>query len=145
MTTRVTHDPVEPDELPTSPEVDELEDFDAFWNTRKRRAKSVTIMGDRVSLPPSLPLRFEMEAKRLERSESNDDVKHLLAILLGDDEDLIARWAERGMDLEQFQVLLAWLPQVIAGHKVTLSEVADAVAKANERTGSQGKARTRRS
>lgn len=116
-----------------------VEDFDEFWSTRKRRKRSTTIMGVKVDLLPSLPLEFEMEAKRLQRSKREKDVKHLLAILFGD--DALAQWSKNGMDLEQFMVLLAWAPQVIAGRDVTLAEVADAVAeKLAEEGGESGEA-----
>lgn len=104
-----------------------VEDFDAFWSTRKRKRRTTTIMGQPVVLPASLPLQFELEAKRLQRSKRDKDVHKLVAILFG--EDAFTKWARAGMDLEQFQVLLAWAPQVIAGADLTLAEVADALAE----------------
>lgn len=113
---------------PTPVDQDGVEDFDAFWTTRVRKAPRVKIMGQVVQLPPSLPLRFEMEARRLAESESLDDVKALLSIIFpGDAMDM---WTQAGMDLEQFKVLLAWAPRRIAGNPVTLEEVAEALAKA---------------
>lgn len=103
-----------------------VEDFDAFWASRKRKDRATTIMGVATKLPPSLPLQFEMEAKRLSRSKRDKDVRKLVGILFG--EDALAKWSERGMDLEQFMVLLAWAPRAIAGQPVTLAEVADEVA-----------------
>lgn len=100
-----------------------LEDFDAFWSTRKRRRRTTTIMGERVELPASLPLQFELEARKRAKSTKDKDVRKLVAILFG--EGALSRWAARGMDLEQFGVLLAWAPQVIAGQDVTLAQVAD--------------------
>jgi hypothetical protein len=105
-----------------------VEDFDAFWASRERRGKTTTIMGRTVELPPALPLQFEMEARRLERSKREKDVHRLVAILFGP--DALDHWRKAGMDAEQFAVLLAWAPQVVAGNDVTLAEVADAVAKA---------------
>ena len=110
-------------------EVDaDLEDFDAFWSSQNRQGKRVRIAGQVVTLPPSLPLQFELEARKLARSKSDKDVAKLLTILFG--EDPTTKWAEAGMDLEQFQVLLAWAPRVIAGQNVTLAEVAEQVRKA---------------
>ena len=103
-----------------------VEDFDAFWAKRKRRVRQTTIMGETVTLPPSLPLQFEMEAKRLQRSKRDQDVRHLVGLLFG--EDALGRWSKAGLDLEQFMVLLAWAPRAIAGDPVTLAEVADTVA-----------------
>ena len=114
-------------------EVDaDLEDFDAFWSSQNRQGKRVRIAGQVVTLPPSLPLQFELEARKLARSKSDQDVAKLLTILFG--EDPTTKWAEAGMDLEQFQVLLAWAPRVIAGQHVTLAEVAEQVRKAQAAT-----------
>lgn len=101
------------------------EDFDQFWQQRDRKRPATTIMGRRVELPPALPLRFEMEARLASRSKSEADVQRLVGILFG--EDALEHWRDNGMDLEQFMVLLAWAPRVIAGQQVTLAEVADAV------------------
>lgn len=110
-----------PNDLPGLPGV---EDFDAFWETETETEtpRTTRIMGDEVPLPRSLPLRFDMEARKLQRSKRPDDVRRLLGILVGPER--IDTWAERGMDLEQFMVLLAWLPRVITGDQsVTLAQV----------------------
>jgi len=99
------------------------EDFDAFWASRKRKRKVTTIMGVRTELPPSIPLQFELEARKVARSKRDKDVRRLVAILFG--EEALAQWSEAGMDADQFAVLLAWAPQVIAGRDVTLAQVAD--------------------
>lgn len=99
------------------------EDFDAFWSTRNRKHRSTTIMGETITLPASLPLQFEMEARRASDSSNEDDIRKLVGILFGTDH--LDRWAKRGMDLEQFKVLLAWAPRVVAGQDITLAEVAD--------------------
>lgn len=104
------------------------EDFDAFWESRTRKRRKTKIMGQDVELPPALPLRFEMEARRLERSKSEDDVRRLVGVLFG--ETALDGWVEAGMDAEQFAVLLAWGPRVIAGHDITLAEVADLLEQA---------------
>lgn len=104
------------------------EDFDAFWSSRTRRVRKTRVMGQDVILPPALPLRFEMEARRVERSKSEEDVRRLVGILFG--EDALDGWIERGMDSEQFAVLLAWGPRKIAGHDITLAEVADMLERA---------------
>lgn len=122
------HDETTDQATETDPTEGGFEDFDAFWASRDRKRKTTNIMGQLVTLPASLPLQFELEAKRLARSKRDKDVRKLVGILFG--EDMLAGWAERGMDLEQFQVLLAWAPQVIAGEHVTLAQVADQLAEA---------------
>ena len=120
-----------PEQIDAEP-TESLEDFDAFWQSRKRKRRTVTIMGEQVSLPPSLPLQFQLEAQRLARSKNETDIRRLVSVLFGDDE-CTDRWAAAGMDLEQFAVLLAWAPQVVAGKHVTLAEVADQLAKAEDK------------
>lgn len=109
---------------------DNLTDFDGFWSARDRKAKRLRIMGETIELPPSLPLQFELEARKLQRSKRDKDVRKLVGILFGADK--LEAWAEKGLDLEQFQVLLAWAPRAIAGQAVTLAQVAAEVAEANE-------------
>lgn len=111
-----------------APAADEhgTEDFDAFWAARKRTRRSTKIMGQLVTLPPSIPLQFEMEARRLERSKTDQDVQHLVGILFGP--DALDGWIEAGLDAEQFAVLLAWAPGAITGSGMTLAEVADHIA-----------------
>lgn len=124
-------EPAEPAEVDAE---DSVEDFDAFWTARDRKGKTTTIMGRVTELPPSLPLQFEMEARRLQRSKREKDMHKLVAILFGP--DALDDWRKAGMDLEQFAVLIAWAPQVIAGADVTLAEVADALAAVDANKGS---------
>lgn len=109
---------------------EDVEDFDAFWAEydRGRKRPSLRLFGQVVELPPALPLQFELEAKRLARSKRDRDVSKLVAILFG--ADVLEKWAEAGMDSDQFQLLLAWAPRRIAGQKVTLTEVAAELAAA---------------
>ncbi|WP_408895944.1 hypothetical protein ACJ5H2_13590 [Nocardioides sp. R1-1] len=119
------------DDLET-PDVDEseddlYEDMDAFWNSQNRRAHSFKLGGRSYTLPPALPLQFEFEARRLQSSKRDKDVTKLVAILFG--QDSYEQMASDGVDIDQFRVLLAWAPRVLAGKKVTLAEVAAEVAK----------------
>jgi hypothetical protein len=115
-------------------EVEEgLEDFDAFWSSRKRKTHPVKIGGRIIHLPPSLPLQFELEARKLQRSKGDQDVRKLVGIIFG--QDSMEHFAEAGMDVEQFQVLLAWAPRRIAGElgedgkPLTIAQVAAEVAE----------------
>lgn len=111
----------------TTPDDESLEDFDAFWTAQDRKCPSVKIMGKDYTLPAALPLQFELEARRLQRSKSDKDVHKLVGILFG--ADSYSEWVAAGMDIEQFQLLLAWGPRRIAGQKgadgkpITLAEV----------------------
>lgn len=118
---------------------DGTEDFDAFWSSQKRTGRRVRLFGEVVELPPALPLQFEMEARRLQRSKRDKDVTRLVGILFG--EDALERYAAAGMDIEQFRLLLAWAPRAIAGQKgkdgqpLALAEVAAELAEADAEDG----------
>jgi len=111
----------------TTPDVDDVEDFDAFWSTQNRKGRAVRIFGEVVTLPPALPLQFELEARKLQRSKRAEDVTKLVSILFG--QGAYDSWVAAGLDIEQFQLLLAWAPRVVAGQKgadgntITLAEV----------------------
>ena len=112
-----------PDETPDLQPPDTVEDFDAFWQRDPERVQ-VKIMGDVVALPSSLPLAFEMEARRLARVKGTEGaVVRRLLTLLGFPEGTLQAWVDKGMTVEQLQVLLAWAPARIAGHPVTFEEV----------------------
>jgi len=117
---------------------DGTEDFDAFWSSQKRQGRSVRMFGEVITLPPALPLQFEMEARKLQRSKRNQDVTKLVSILFG--QDAFERFAAAGMDIDQFRLLLAWAPRAIAGQKgedgqpITLSEVAAELAEKDDDT-----------
>lgn len=118
---------VEPEQAPVYADEHGTEDFDAFWSSRKRKVRTTNIMGVAVELPPALPLEFEMKAKQMQRSSDEDDIRYLVGLLFGADK--LDEWIKRGMDGEQFAVLLAWAPLAISGANITLAEVADAIAK----------------
>jgi hypothetical protein len=85
----------------------ETEDFDAFWASVERKPATLkNVFGQDITLPPSLPLKFEVEARKAQTSKDENDTKRLVGILFG--ADVLDGWTERGMDLEQFSVLLMW-------------------------------------
>jgi hypothetical protein len=85
----------------------ETEDFDAFWAGVDRKPTSLkNVFGQDITLPPSLPLKFEVEARKAQSSKDENDTKRLVGILFG--ADVLDGWTDRGMDLEQFSVLLMW-------------------------------------
>lgn len=112
---------------PTPVDEDGVEDFDAFWTLQDRQGPRVRIAGQVVTLPPAVPLEFELLAKRMNKSTSEADMSRLLTILFGADQ--FEAWANAGMDLDQFKVLLAWAPQRIAGSDVSLAAVAAKIAQ----------------
>jgi hypothetical protein len=85
----------------------ESEDFDAFWAGVDRKPTTLrNVFGADLTLPPSLPLKFEVEARKAQESKDEGDTKRLVGILFGG--DVLDVWTDRGMDLEQFSVLLMW-------------------------------------
>lgn len=95
------------DELRDDAEQAESEDYEAFWRAQKRGGKVLAnVHGLDLQLPATLPLYFEVQARRLVDSRDPADVKYLFGILFGEDtyDELVAR----GMDAEQFAVLLMW-------------------------------------
>lgn len=104
-----------------APDVESTEDFDAFWREQDRKGVRLSnVFGVDIELPAELPLRFEIEAKRLAASEDFDDIRHLVGVLFGD--DALDQWTAAGMDVEQFGVLLMWGSANAAGQRMTLAE-----------------------
>lgn len=110
---------------------EDAEDFDKFWATAQRREISLkNVMGVDVVLPPTLPLIFQAEQKRLKNAAPDDDkaIGRLVGLLFG--QDAYQRWVAAGMDIEQFGVLLMWGVANCSGNYMTLSEARNAKEKA---------------
>lgn len=123
----VLEDPATPDDL------EDHTDFDAFWRKqtkKKKPAPTVTICGQKITLPRSLPLQFQLEATRQEKlPKKKQDPFPLLMILIG--ERQVKKLARAGLDLDMFMILIAWLPARISGSDMTLEEVAAELEKKN--------------
>lgn len=127
------------EQLRADAEAADVEDFEAFWSQQSRRgARLSNVFGVDVELPASMPLRFEMEAQRVQRSQSEEDVRRMVGILFGD--DALDRWTEAGMDAEQFAVLLLWGSSNVAGTPMTLAEAREHYHARESGGGKQGKA-----
>lgn len=113
---------------PTPVDADGVEDFDAFWSSRERKRNAIRIQGEVVELPAALPMQFELEARRHAASTDETVVRRLVSLLFG--ADLVDKWAEGGMDAEQFRVLLAYVPARLSGADLTMAQVADQLAAA---------------
>lgn len=126
---RAQQENAEPEQFDPTP-VDEngVEDFDAFWDTQGAQPIPVKIRGEIFHLPPALPLQFELEAKRLEKSKREKDLHKLITLLFGP--KALQRLAAAGVDTDQLRILLAWAPQRIGGGNMSLAQVAAMVAKA---------------
>lgn len=122
-------------------EADETEDFDQFWAQQNRTGPVLrNVFGVDVQLPASMPLRFEVEARRVARSQSEDDTRRLVGLLFG--EHALDRWVESGMDAEQFAVLLLWGSARVSGTAMTLAEARDEYHRRSQEQHTPGKAPT---
>ncbi|HET6356098.1 hypothetical protein [Streptomyces sp.] len=101
-----------------------VDSFDAFW-AQVSSSGTETIRGITVKVPMDVPLALELRIKDLEQSESEDDIRELIALLFGD--DVLDRWREAGMGLLEFKTVLAWGMAHATGTKVTFQEAYEAV------------------
>ena len=124
------------DQLRDDAERAESEDFTAFWESRRRTGKTLhNVLGFDVVLPAELPLRFEIEARRLSNDRSAAAVSHLFGLLFG--AETYSRLYEAGLTPSQFMVLLMWGVANANGQDMTLAqaEVAAEDAKAKAAAG----------
>lgn len=110
----------------------ETEDFTQFWDnvrTQESGGKVLrNVFGIDVQLPTSLPLRFEMEARRLAMTEDDEEARRMVGYLFGN--DALDHWIEQGCDTEQFGVLLMWGSANASGHDMSLSQAREEYRKA---------------
>jgi len=112
-------DPVE--QMLAEQEARESEDFNAFWSSRTRKGKTLrNVHGIDLTLPSSLPLAFEVEARRLQNDRSNEAVHHLFGLLYG--KGALAALIANGLDVEGLGVLLMWGAANGNGQDMTLSQ-----------------------
>ncbi|SDL14351.1 hypothetical protein SAMN05428985_11032 [Nocardioides sp. YR527] len=105
---------------------DDHTDFDAWWKKQakaKKKPATTTIRGVTITLPRSLPLQYQLEVTRQGKLKPDKQNPLILAsILLGQQQT--QQLLRAGLDLDQFPVLLAWIPAKIQGSDMTLDEVA---------------------
>ncbi|MEV0586319.1 hypothetical protein [Nonomuraea sp. NPDC050310] len=84
------------------------ESWDDFWADVSGAAKPRTeiIRGITVPVPTGLTVRFAERAEKLQASTKTEDIAAILNDFYG--ADVVETWKENGMELEEFQVLLAW-------------------------------------
>lgn len=91
----------------------DTQSWDDYWARveEKRRAErgnapTTLIRGVEVTVPTSLPLRFDRDLERLQESEDLADVQRLLVELFG--RDVLDQWVDAGMHEEEFRTALLW-------------------------------------
>lgn len=87
-----------------------------------------TIRGVTVRVPTDVPLAMEQRMRDLRDSESEDDIRELVAMLFGD--DVLDAWRDAGMGLLEFKTVLAWGMAHAAGAGVSFMEAFEAVREA---------------
>lgn len=139
---------------PTSEELDalareeaaEVEDFDAWREQQKAkrgRGRRVRIFGQLVDLPSSMPLGLSISMDTLSESSDLADVQEVVGALYG--RDALDHWIAEGVDLFEFQVLMAWGIAGASGKRLTFDEAADLVVEAEKKkAATPGKAKKRK-
>ncbi len=114
------------------------EDFEAFWKAKRRKGSQLRkVFGADVVLPPSLPLQFEVEARKVQTSKDPEDTKRMVGILFG--ADAMDIWTAAGMDLDQFAVLLMWgTANTRKAGSMTLDDAYQAYLKGTEEGAADG-------
>ncbi len=124
----------DPDDVdPTEGDVDELEDFDAYWAkhgtaVEVRRAR---ICGVEVEVPNDLPLEVEVILQRNGGELRDRELDRVIDLMFG--EDVLALWIENGMTRGQFPVVCAWALANAEGRPITFAEAAEKVRESQER------------
>lgn len=115
--------------------------FDAFW-AEVSGGGVETIRGIEVTIPTDVPLALEMRIKDLQESESEDDIRELVALLFG--ADVLDAWRDAGMGSLEFQTVLAWGMGRASGAALTFREAYDTVTAAADDAGKAPNRATRR-
>lgn len=108
------------------PEVELVDDFDAFWAAKKAKQPHTRIRGVVVPIPLDLPLALiaQMQGATVADEDAN---RATLAEVYG--EDVIEKWIGAGMGAREFFVVLTWSFVRGSGGSITFEE---AVTRADE-------------
>lgn len=114
------------------------DDFLAFWREHKP-PETKRILGVTVVVPTDLPLNWQARMEQARESDSEDDVRGLLAELFG--ADVMDKWIENKVSGPQMWVLMTWAITNGMGRPTTFAEAA-ALAEEARKVIDQGKAQT---
>ncbi|TDD25056.1 hypothetical protein E1287_37635 [Actinomadura sp. KC06] len=146
MDTPTPHTP-QPDEpdldaLEAAEEAAEVEGFDAWraqQQARRAGGRSTTVFGRVVTLPSSMPLGLSISMDNLSGSSDIKDVRKVVGALFG--KGALDHWIASGVDLFEFEVLMAWGVASANGQHITFERAAELVKEAEARKAARGKAR----
>lgn len=112
--------------MAASPEVEPVDDFDAFWQARKADQPHTRIRGVVVPIPMDLPLALiaQMQGATVADEDQN---KATLAEVYSP--EIIEAWIAAGMGAREFFVVLTWSFVRGSGGQISF---ADAVERADE-------------
>lgn len=112
------------------------ESWDQFWAS-VAPGRVETIRGVTVTVPTDMPLAVEQRVDELKESSSLDDMKELISLIFGVDQDAFDTWRDNGMGALEFQVVLTWGMANAGGRELSFAEAYDLVKTG---TASAGKA-----
>jgi hypothetical protein len=133
------------DESSDELEPETYESWDAFWSEVEgpEKARTETIRGIEVRVPTGLTVRLARRFEQLQNSSSMDDITSLLADLYST--DAVEAWIAAGMELLEFQTVMAWSVAQAGGNPITFREALRRIREFDTaKTAAAGKARRRR-
>jgi hypothetical protein len=100
--------------------------WDEFWAS-VAPGRVEEIRGVKVVVPADMPLAVEQRIDELRESSSLDDMKELISLIFGVDQDAFDVWRDAGMGATEFQVVLTWGMANAAGRELSFAEAYDLV------------------
>jgi hypothetical protein len=124
------------------PDVDEVADFDAWRSEQRARrggGKRVRVFGRVVEMPTSIPLGLTIDMDRLAGSDDLRDIQRVVGQVYG--AQALDHWIEHGVELEDFQVLMAYGVATAGGQDITFDRAAELVAELRAKDAARQQAR----
>lgn len=84
----------------------DTQSWDDFWADVRPADRTEIICGVEVLVPSDCTLDFTRRLGELEQSDSEDDLRELIAMLFGD--GVLDEWTDAGMTARQLQTALLW-------------------------------------
>jgi len=80
-------------------------DFDAMWAEKGQEGDKVTIMGDTMVMPSSLPAKMVIRLMRYKDKEMPaEEVFDMVTLLYG--QEHVDKWMDKGLTIDQFTDLV---------------------------------------
>jgi hypothetical protein len=100
------------------------ESWDEFW-AEVSPGRAEVIRGVEVQVPSDMPLAVERRIQELRESSAEEDIAELLQMLFG--VDVLNRWRENGMGLQELQTVLTWGIAQASGTGMSFAEAYELV------------------